>query len=36
VVITAAGADQKEIEKKVNKAKELLLALIKARPTRTG
>jgi nicotinamide-nucleotide amidase len=36
VVITAAGADKKEIKNKVTKAKELLLSLIKARPTRTG
>jgi nicotinamide-nucleotide amidase len=36
VVITAAGADKEGIEKKVAAAKKLLLALIKARPTRTG
>ena len=36
VVITAAGADKKEIEKKVTKTKELLLVLIKSLPTRTG
>jgi nicotinamide-nucleotide amidase len=36
VVITAAGADKKEIEEKVTEAKELLLASIKSRPTRTG
>jgi len=36
VVITAAGADKQGIEKKVKEAKSLLLALIKARPTRTG
>jgi len=36
VVITTAGADKKEIEKNVTKAKEVLLALIKSLPTRTG
>jgi molybdenum cofactor synthesis domain-containing protein len=36
VVITAAGADKEAIEKKVQEAKRLLLALIKARPTRTA
>lgn len=36
VVITAAGADKQGIEKKVAEAKRLLLALIKARPTRTA
>jgi nicotinamide-nucleotide amidase len=36
VVITVAGADKKAIENKVTKAKELLLSLIKSRPTRTG
>ena len=36
VVITAAGADKQGIEKKVKEAKTLLLALIKARPTRTA
>jgi molybdopterin-biosynthesis enzyme MoeA-like protein len=36
VVITAAGADKQGIEKKVQEAKRLLLALVKSRPTRTG
>jgi len=36
VAVTAAGADKQGIEKKVEEAKRLLLALIKARPTRTG
>jgi nicotinamide-nucleotide amidase len=36
VVITVAGADKQGIEKKVQEAKALLLALIKARPTRTA
>jgi nicotinamide-nucleotide amidase len=36
VVITAAGADKHGIEKKVQEAKKLLLALVKSRPTRTG
>jgi len=36
VVITAAGTDKKGIEKKVEEAKRRLLALIKARPTRTA
>jgi molybdenum cofactor synthesis domain-containing protein len=36
VVITAAGADKEGIKKKVQEAKKLLLALIKARPTRTA
>jgi nicotinamide-nucleotide amidase len=36
VLITAAGADKKEIEQKITKAKEVLLAFIKSRPTRTG
>ena len=36
VVITAAGVDKEAVEKKVAEAKRLLLALIKARPTRTA
>jgi len=36
VVITAAGAGKEGIEKKVQEAKRLLLALIKSRPTRTA
>jgi molybdopterin-biosynthesis enzyme MoeA-like protein len=36
VVITAAGADKEAIEKKVTEAKSKLLALVKARPTRTA
>jgi len=36
VIITAAGADKEGIKNKVKEAKRLLLALIKARPTRTG
>jgi nicotinamide-nucleotide amidase len=36
VVITAAGADKEGIGKKVREAKKLLLALVKARPTRTA
>jgi molybdopterin-biosynthesis enzyme MoeA-like protein len=36
VVITAAGADREGIKKRVQEAKRLLLALIKARPTRTA
>jgi nicotinamide-nucleotide amidase len=36
VVITAAGVDKEGIEKRVQEAKRLLLALIKARPTRTA
>jgi nicotinamide-nucleotide amidase len=36
VVITAAGADKQGIKKRVQEAKRLLLALIKARPTRTA
>jgi len=36
VIITAAGADKEGIKKRVQEAKELLLALIKARPTRTA
>jgi nicotinamide-nucleotide amidase len=36
VVITAAGADKEGIKNKVQEAKRLLLALVKARPTRTA
>jgi nicotinamide-nucleotide amidase len=36
VIITAAGADQGEVQERVAKAKQLLLKLIEDRPTRTG
>ncbi|MCJ7663284.1 MAG: hypothetical protein MUO24_03480, partial [Desulfobacterales bacterium] len=36
VVITAAGVDREGIKKRVKETKRLLLALIKARPTRTA
>jgi nicotinamide-nucleotide amidase len=36
VVITAAGPDEGEVKKRIQEAKEFLLELIKALPTRTG
>ena len=36
VIITAAGPEEGEVQERVAKAKQLLLELIEARPTRTG
>ena len=36
VVITAAGPDEREVRGRLREAKELLLELVKAHPTRTG